>query len=183
MTKEQFFKELELALQKVPESDRKEMLYDFEEHFETAMENGKTEAEIIRDLGGPKIIAKDLLADYRINRAEEDKSVRNISQAILATIGLGFFNLVIMVGPIVAILGAFVGISGAAIALTLSPLAWVVSLWFYSSDMIWLEFFISLTICSVGLLLSAGMLYVGKFLYDLLVRYLKFNVRIVKGGN
>jgi uncharacterized membrane protein len=183
MTKEQFLKELEVALQKVSDSVRKDMLYDFEKHFEKAMENGKTEEEIIRDLGGPKIIAKDLLADFQINRAEQDKSVRNLSQAILATIGLGFFNLIIMIGPIVAIFGVFVGVSGAAIALTLSPLAWVVSLWFYSSEMVWLEFFISLTICSVGLLLSGAMIYVGKFLYDLLVRYLKFNVRIVKGGN
>ncbi|MBB6453814.1 putative membrane protein [Salirhabdus euzebyi] len=182
MNKQLFLKELERQLAKVPEYDRKEMIYDFEEHFELGEAEGKTEEEIVKDLGSPRVIAKDLLIDYRVTQAETDKSVKNISQAVIATIGLSFFNLIIMLGPIVAIIGVYVGLSAAAIALTLSPFAWIVSLFFDSSNAL-LGFFVSITVSSLGVLFSVGMIYVGKFLYHIILKYVKFNIRIIKGGN
>ena len=35
--------------------------------------------------------------------------------------------------------------------------------------------------CSLGVLMSIGMIYVGKFLYQMILKYVKFNIRIVKG--
>src|SRR5690606_35510729 len=109
MTKDDFLKSLGRELQKVPEHDRKEMLYDFEEHFEIALANGEKEENISRNLGNPKTIAKELLVDYRISKAETDHSVKNITYAVIATLSVSFFNIVFVLGPVVGIFGAYIG--------------------------------------------------------------------------
>lgn len=93
MGRNEFIRSLESYLSKVPERDRKDMLYDFEEHFTIGIENGKTEEEVVSELGDPQMIAKDLIAEYRISAAEKDRSVPNITRAMIATISLSFLIL------------------------------------------------------------------------------------------
>jgi uncharacterized membrane protein len=182
MNKREFLDALSKQLNKVPEHDRREMLYDFEEHFELALESGKTEGEVAESLGNPKVIAKDLLVEYMVSQAESDKSVKSMFHAILATISLSFFNIIFLLGPIVAIIGVYIALSATAVAFTLSPLAFIASMLFYGPSAILVEFFMAITLCSLGVLLSIAMIYVGKFLYKMILRYVKFNIRIVKGG-
>ena len=42
MTKQAFLRELDRLLARVPASERREMLYDYEEHIRSAVENGST---------------------------------------------------------------------------------------------------------------------------------------------
>ncbi|GFZ30305.1 hypothetical protein CSC2_08310 [Clostridium zeae] len=74
MRKDEFMREMEVNLDKVSESERKEILYDYEEHFRIAKENGKADEEICMELGDPKEIAnsykdsfkdKNSLSEYR----------------------------------------------------------------------------------------------------------------------
>ena len=182
MNKQAFLNELSSQLKTVPEHDRIDMLYDFEEHFELAMESGKTEEEIAESLGNPKLIAKDLLAEYLVSQAESDQSVKSMFHAVLATISLSFFNIIFLLGPIVAIIGVYLALSATAIVLTLSPLVLIVSLLFEGPSNFLIEFFMAIIFCSLGVLMSIGMIYVGKFLYQMILKYVKFNIRIVKGG-
>lgn len=182
MNKREFLNELASQLKKVPEHDRKEMLSDFEEHFELGMTNEKSEEEIAKDLGNPKLIAKDLLVDYMVSQAETDQSVKSMFQAVIATISLSFFNIIFLLGPIVAVIGVYLALSASAITLTLSPLVLIISLIFYGPTDIVVEFFMGLILCSLGVLMSIAMIYVGKFLYKMILKYVKFNIRIVKGG-
>ncbi len=48
MSKEQFLKELSSHLRKLPDEERKDILFDYEEHFQFGIEEGKTESEIIK---------------------------------------------------------------------------------------------------------------------------------------
>lgn len=57
MNKEDFLKELERHLEGFSEEEKKEILYDYEEHFRIGFDNGKTEAELIEELGDPLSIA------------------------------------------------------------------------------------------------------------------------------
>lgn len=180
MTNE-FLTRLEGLLSTVPESDRKEMLYDYVEHFEMGLTNGKSERDIMEELGDPQFIAKELLADYRITIAEEDHSVSNIFKAIMASISLSFFNLIFVLGPALCIVGVFIGLSVTALALTLSPLFFIGAIFFNGMTDAVMNFFISLLLGSLGGLLSIGMLRVGKFLYQLFLQYIKFNLKIIKG--
>jgi uncharacterized membrane protein len=182
MNKQEFLNELTNQLNKVPEHDRQEMLYDFEEHFEVALESGKTEEEITESLGNPKVIAKDLLVDYRVSQAERDKSVKSMFHAVLATISLSFFNIIFLLGPIAAIIGVYIGLSATAVTLTLSPLAIIASLIFNGPIAILFHLFLAMALGSLGVLMSIAMIYVGKFLYQVILKYVKFNIRIIKGG-
>ncbi|MFA8437759.1 HAAS signaling domain-containing protein [Pueribacillus sp. YX66] len=182
MTKAEFLQALERELQKLKDYEREEILYDFEEHFAAGLAEGKREDEIASDLGDPKIIAKELLVDYRVTQAETEKSVKNIFQAMIATISLSFFNLIFVLGPAAAVIGVYIGLGVTAITLVLSPLGWFISFLFGFGQVNMLQsFFASVLFCGIGLLLSVGVYYFGKFLYDLLLKYIKFNLRIVKG--
>ena len=72
------------------------------------MENGKTEEEIAFSLGDPRILAKQFSASYAVQRAESSTSVNNILRAVLAVVGLGFFNLVFVLGPFLGLVGVLV---------------------------------------------------------------------------
>lgn len=181
MNKHEFLNELSRQLNSVPEHERRDMLYDFEEHFELAKESGKTEEEIAESLGNPKVIAKDLLAEYLVSQAESDQSVKSMFHAVLATISLSFFNIIFLLGPIVAIIGVYLSLSLMAIVLTLSPIVLIFSLIFEGPSNFLIEFFMTVILCSLGVLMSIGMIYVGKFLYQMILKYVKFNIRIVKG--
>lgn len=180
MTKVQFFNELERLLKKIPDDDRKEVLYDFEEHFAAGFEEGKREEDIAAELGKPQVIARELLLDYRIEQAEKEKSMKHIVQAIMATVGISFFNLIFVFGPVVAIIGIYIGLSGMAVTLILSPFIWLISLLLEPVNVL-NQFFVSLSLCGAGVLLGIGLYYFGKFLYEMLLKYVKFNLRIVKG--
>nr|WP_263625586.1 DUF1700 domain-containing protein [Bacillus infantis] len=177
----EFLGRLEKLLGKVPEYDRREMLYDYEEHFEIGLANGRTEREIMEELGDPHVIARDLLADYRIVKAEKTQSVSNIFQAATAAVSLSFFNLVFILGPLIGLAGVYISLCAVALVLTLSPFALLGSSFFTGFEDMTLNFFASLALFSLGLLLSIGMIYVGKFFYRVLLGYIKFNVRLVKG--
>ncbi|WP_456275183.1 HAAS signaling domain-containing protein [Bacillus sp. AK128] len=181
MENNKFLKRLNELLSKIPEQDRKEMLYDFEEHFSIGVANGRSEQEMIDELGDPNIIARDLLAEYRITRAESDQSLPNITKAVIATISLSFFNLVFILGPVLGIFGVYVGLCATAFILTISPLAIIGSIIFNGFEDVVFLTFASMVTCSLGILLSIAMIYVGKFLYRTILTYIRFNVRIIKG--
>ncbi|MDQ0230827.1 DUF1700 domain-containing protein [Metabacillus malikii] len=182
MNKERFLKELSNQLKKMPNEDRQEVLTDFEEHFQVGLENGKTEEEISKSLGHPKVIAKELLADFMVAQAETDQSVASITRAIFATISLSFFNIIVLLAPVVLIIGLYVSLGLIAVAFTISPLLLIVGFIFGTTSDFVLELFMSITLCGIGLLLSIATIYVGKFLYKVIIRYVKFNVKVIKGG-
>lgn len=182
MTKAEFLQTLERELHKLNEHERKEILYDFEEHFAAGFEEGKTETEIAKDLGDPKTIAKEILVDYRISQAESEKSVKHMFQAILATVSLSFFNVMFVLGPVLAVIAFYISLCGVAIVCVLSPIGWLVSFLFGFGDINMVHsFFVSIFVCGAGLILCIGLYYFGKFLYELFLKYIKFNLRIVKG--
>ncbi|QDP41744.1 HAAS signaling domain-containing protein [Radiobacillus deserti] len=180
MNKETFLRELDLQLDKIPKDDRMELIYDFIEHFENGEQEGKSEEEISAELGNPKWIARDMLMEYRLTQAQTDKSVRNISRVILATISLSFFNLILVVGPVAAIVAVYLGLAVSSIALMFIPIVWFVANIGYADSFLQ-PFFVTLTVSSFGVLFGIGMLYVGKGLYFLILKYVKYNIRIVKG--
>ncbi|PLS15981.1 hypothetical protein CVD28_19775 [Bacillus sp. M6-12] len=177
--KNEFLNTLEAGLRHIPETDREEMLYDFKEHFEVGFAEGRTYKELSEELGSPKEILKDLLTDYTISKAESEKSVKNVSRAMVAVISLSFLNLIFVLGPVLTIVGVYIALCAVAIAFTLSPLAILTSGYF--TDEYTVRFFTALTLSSLGVLLGAGAVSLGKFLYNLILKYIKMNSRIIKG--
>ncbi len=96
MNRIDFITKLDNYLKGVTYDDKKEIIYDYEEHFTIGIEQGKTEEEISNALGDPKLIAKQFKNDYFISKAENNKSAGNLVNAVFASMGIGFMNLFIL---------------------------------------------------------------------------------------
>lgn len=188
MTKSQFLHELNRLLAKLPETERNDILYDYESHIQSAMQNGKTEEEAVLDLGSPLAIASDLLGTMpkEVKGPEKEKVAgnpkTNLGRGIFVFFMILLFNLIFIVGPVVGIAGALIGFYVSAFALLISPIAFIIDI-FTQEIPLTLAFFYVLATCSFGYLFFLLTHFLGKGFVKLMYRYWRFNVKLVKGGN
>ena len=180
MNKEQFLKQLNTSLVKLSQEERQDILQDYEEYFRIGMEKGKTEQEIAESLGNPKQISKELTASYRLNQVAQKSSAANVMRAVWAVIGLGFFNLVIVLGPFIALVGIAIAGWVSAIGFILSPFGILYNLML--GDFRLFDLYVALGLCGIGLFIAMGMYVATSALTKGFILYLKFNVSLVKGG-
>ncbi|MFS0674818.1 HAAS signaling domain-containing protein [Ornithinibacillus sp. 179-J 7C1 HS] len=182
MNKEQFLTNLHDALKRLPSSEREDILQDFREHFEIGISEGKTEEEIAKGLGTPQQIAKELVATFRLEQVQETATTGNVLRAVWAVIGLGFFNLVIVLGPFIALAGIVFSGWAVGVSCLLNPILYLINVAIYPEIFEFYQFFLTIAFSGVGIFVIIGMYYVTKWFMKGFVRYLQFNVRMVKGG-
>ena len=187
MNKKEFLGRLSELIKDIPEEEKKDILFDYEEHFRIGLEKGRKEEEIAASLGDPKVIAKQSRASCILKEAEKTTSASNIIRAIFAAVGLGFFNLVIVLGPAIGLIGILVALFASAFAITVSGVAlsfgtligpvfaWNVYIPF--TAVVSIPLGIGLT--ALGLLSLIGVFYLTKFFYKLSIGYLKMNLQII----
>ncbi|WP_231784076.1 DUF1700 domain-containing protein [Lentibacillus sp. JNUCC-1] len=98
-------REVETGLKTLNKHDQAEILQDFEEHFSNGLSEGKTEYQISAALGSPRHIAKEILAEFHMEKVKHNTSAGNMMRAVWAVFGLSMFNLIIVLGPFVALVG------------------------------------------------------------------------------
>ena len=166
-----------------------DIVSDYAEHFRMGKESGRTDEELWKSLGSPEDIARELKALHLVKKAENVKSCGNIFHAVLATLGLGLFNLVFVFLPFVLlvlmllcvfIVGVLFSVFGpAALAYSVLQIAGL------PAFAIWLNpvagIFISIGITTTGLLLVIGDYYLARFFYRIGIRYLKWNISVITG--
>ena len=189
MNKKDFFIILEKALINFPQNERSEIMYDYEEHFRFGIESGKTEEEIVFALGDPALIAKQYKANQTIELANTNPSTKNIFGAVLAAVSLGFFNLVIVLGPFIALVGVVFALFASAIAVVVSGLALMIASItapiFPGIISVPLNVpLIAITLFGVGtsalgILFFIGVYNVAKYFSIVTIRYLKWNLSII----
>jgi len=204
MNKQQYLEKLSKLLRKLPKEDREDIISDYEEHFAIGLEKGRTEEEISKALGNPKNVAKQITADHMVKIAENKPSVGGIIEAILAAMGLGLFNLIFVTVPLIfvtvpvlivaaIILTLFV----AGFAMILAGIYWVLSPLLHlilpqialpqlvgSNESFWNILVIlggGIGLTAGGIILIVAMAYITKWFYELMIKYLKLNLRIIKG--
>jgi len=182
MSKSSFLQQLNESLKPLSSKERADILQDYEEHFSIGLEEGKTEEEIVTSLGSPNQIAKELLADYHVEQATAKVTTQNILRATWAVIGLAFFNVVIVLGPAVALAGFILSAWAIGLCFLLSPILVLGEAIVHSSGFFLFNLFMSLAFCGIGYFIMLGMLVVTKLAIKGFVRYLKYNVSLVKGG-
>ncbi|CAK6470730.1 DUF1700 domain-containing protein [Peribacillus simplex] len=180
MNKEQFLKQLNASLTRLSLEEREDILQDYEEYFEIGMEEGKSEQEISKSLGNPRQISKELMATYHLGQVEQTTSAGNVMRAVWAVIGLGFFNLVIVLGPFIALIGVVIAGWVSAIAFILAPLGALFNLVLGNFQLF--DLFFALGLCGIGIFIAMGMFVATSALTKGFIRYLKFNASLVKGG-
>ena len=188
MNKNEFLKILSASLKGIPQDDKKEIIADYEEHFIIGLKEGRKEEDICELLGNPRSIAKQYKIDSILKEAEKSLSVSRIMNAIIASLSLGFFNIVFILGPYIGLLAILIALFASAFAITVTGLF----LFFISlvqplfSSIIYfginpvIAIFLAIGTTSLGLLFLIGDCFLAKYFYIGTIKYLKFNLKIIK---
>lgn len=188
MNRNDFLNTLDRSLGNISAEEKNDILYDYREHFNIGLSQGKTEEEICGTLGDPKTIAKQYKVDYIVKQAVENRSAGNILRAVFAALSLGFFNLVVMLPVFACFIAVLVSLYACAIGITFSGiglfLATVLQPFFPQLvDMPQINegilIFASCGLIAMGLLFSIGDIYVTKFFYFITIKYIKANIKII----
>lgn len=166
-----------------------DIVSDYSEHFRVGKESGRTDEELYKALGSPEDIARELKALHLVKKAENVRSCNNILHAVLATLGLGLFNLVFVLIPFIILVLLLFVIFVVGIAFTVcGPVAGIFALLQMAglpAFAIWLSpaagFFFSIGITTSGLLLVIGDYFLARFFYHIGIRYLKWNIGVITG--
>ncbi|SMC25217.1 Uncharacterized membrane protein [Clostridium acidisoli DSM 12555] len=195
MNKTEFLHILEAALSDFKDEEKKEILYDYEEHFRVGEQNGKSEYELIEELGDPNNIANQ----YRTSSKQENNEVPKdkkeednpIIVPIIAVCGLLLFNLIFILGPYLGIVGVIIGLLCAAIAIVISGIGIIIGTILAPLFPVYINvpsgisgigiIFLGIGITALGLLFLIGMWYVCKYFYRGTVKYINWNLKIIKG--
>lgn len=183
VNRNQFLSQLEASLNKLPVEEKQDILQDFEDHFSFGIAEGKTEEEIASALGSPQQIAKEMVAAHHIEKVEQSFTTGNILRAVLAAISLGFFNVIIVLGPFLALVSVVFAGWLAAVSMILSPVLVLINIMLFAGSFMMFDLFIAILACGIGLFLAIGMYFITKILMKTFVKYLKLNMKLVKGDS
>ena len=189
MTQAQFLGQLKRSLAGLPEEEKKEILYDYEEHFRIGMDAGQSEEEIARSLGNPKNLGRSFRIESLLDDSKGGYRAANILRAVFASLSLGFFNVAIMVPVLASLAAALAGLWAGAASLALAGVAAILALIlqpilppFIGTGGLNVAFliFASIGISALGLLAGIGMWRLSRLFFQITGRYIQFNLRIVK---
>lgn len=189
MNKTEFLAILDKSIGKVSGEVKKEILYDYEEHFSVGLEKGKTEEEVSLALGDPRQLARQFRAECALRHAEGSSSASNVFRAVFAVMGLGFFNLIFVLAPFLAIAGFILGLVLSAIGILIGGLGLILAAALspvfpnlVSIDLNPLVILFAGTgVTALGLLCNILMYYLIKGFFRATTTYLKMNLNIISG--
>jgi uncharacterized membrane protein len=190
MLKDEFIHILESSLTGLSEVDRKDILHDYEEHFAIGYLNGRTEQEIATALGDPRTLGKEFNAITLVKKAEETPSASGIGRAILATVGLGLFNLIVVLIPfiILVIVLAVLGILGFCLFCA-GPIiigCSVLEIFGIFTENLpaspYASIFFGIGTTALGLFIILGDYWLARLMYRLGIKYLKWNIAVIHGS-
>lgn len=187
LNRTEFISTLRSGLKGLPENEIMDILYDYEEHFEIGLSKGKSEEEIARELGDPRKISKAYRVSSTISEAENNPSPKNLLKAILSAMALGIFNVIIVLGPFLLVVGLLFGLY----TISLSFIVGGISAFFGTIIAPFFPYSIHIDVhpitaisfgiglVSLGLLIGIGSFYLTKLLYQGTIKYLRWNIDII----
>lgn len=189
MNKSEFLKIFENRLKGIPDIEKRDIIADYSEHFDVGIEKGEKEEVISKNLGDPAQIAKLFTADYFIEKASTSTTFSSVFKAILAFISLGLFNLIVVLGPFMFLLGlivtlwittislSFVGGTGIIFGIVSPFIPYLAYHATFSS--VFFILFLSFGLLCTGVLGSIGLWYLTKWFLIGTLKYLKFNLDLI----
>src|SRR5699024_8056578 len=156
MLKREFLKRLDEKMRPLPKSEREDIMRDIEEHFYFGLQEGESEEAIVSQLGSPEKMGKELVAAYRMEQVAEHRTARHVFQAVWAVVGLSLFNLIIVLGPFLALLGLLIAgwTAGGVFIITLILFSGMSLI--YPPKFFWFECFLNLALADIGILVCLG---------------------------
>jgi uncharacterized membrane protein len=116
MTREAFIARLREGLRGLPPQAVADIVADYEAHFADGEAAGRSEAEVAKALGDPDRLAREIRAESSMARWREERSPSSAMAAVFAVIGLGAFDILVLLPILMGIAGALFGIAVAVVA-------------------------------------------------------------------
>lgn len=189
MKREEFITELKKELEGLSLIDIEDIIRDQEEMINDALAAGRTEESILKSLGYPKDLAKSLKAEIKIDQAVCEKKLLKQTKGIFGAIGallvLAPFNLIFILGPFLAVMCIL--LTGWLLSLAMGILA-IVMIWAFFAGVIFVGYALTLQLTTIftfigfiglAILFIIGMYYLTKFIFKLILSYLKWNFNFV----
>ncbi|MGO1315054.1 MAG: HAAS signaling domain-containing protein [Staphylococcus equorum] len=178
-----FLNELEQELDKLPRSERDKVMYEYEEYFFDQESEGKNEYQIIGALESAKKIGKELMARNAIVSAEFRPNINTIVRAIMASLGMGILSLIIILIPMIFV-GIFMFILLlVALFFSLSPLLLIINGIINDNFSFAISnYLFAISYTGLGLLLFVIIAKFAQFVYRVILKYLRWNIKTIKGS-
>lgn len=209
MNKSEFLANLRAHLSVLPPEEQNELLEDYEAHFAFGLQSGRTEQEIVLELGDPAELAKEAIGNRYVPQEQvywfcgaepaaapgaaartmpptgvyhnEAGVQRSIFASVMVYIGLFFINL-IAVPLLLSFWAVVVSLAVSAAAGILSPLLLGLE-YLWHGDISTAKIFASIAYVGLGILLVVATRYAYKGMLWLSSAYLRWNVQIAKGDH
>ncbi|MCU5746967.1 DUF1700 domain-containing protein [Staphylococcus sp. SQ8-PEA] len=184
MNKDEYIATLNRRMKRISKEERKDILNEYESHFLSAYKDNKSDEEIIRDLGNPVNISKEINAMNALNAVKNKKSIKNIFIAVFSIMGLSVFNFILLglsLFVFMLLLPFILAYIIAVPVMIVSPIILLVMGVVNGFDTITLSDIFEMI---KGLVLGLILIFIGYFFvknfFKFLTLYLKWNIDIVK---
>lgn len=117
MTRQAFLDRLRAGLRGLPSPTIVEIITDYDTHFSEGVAAGRSEAEIAAALGDPDRVIRELRAEAGLKRWEEQRNPSAAANAVLAVLGLGAIDILVLLPIVLPIGGVLLGLLVASFAL------------------------------------------------------------------
>ena len=115
MTRADFMQRLRRGLAGLPPAVQAEILTDYETHFADGAAEGRAEAEVAAALGDPGRLARELRLEAGLKRWEEERNPASAAGAVMALVGLGAVDILILLPLLTAVVSTLAGLFLGAI--------------------------------------------------------------------
>jgi uncharacterized membrane protein len=181
MTKEAFLAALGAHLRGLPLAAREEILADYASYFDEGVAAGRREDDIAAALGEPSRLARELRAQAGLKRWDEERSPAAAAGAILAILSLGAIDLLILLPVLVTVFSLILVFALVAAGMIVGGLVMLIAAPFGSFGGGLLPTTLGgVGVFAGGLSLAALQALIVIGLTNLLIRYGRFHVRLIK---
>ena len=182
MSRAAFLAALRENLKGIPPKAADEIVADYASHFDEGMAEGRSEQDIAAGLGDPARLARELRAEQGLKRWDQERSVSAAAAAVLAILRLGAIDVLILFPILLVVISLMFAFACVAAALVvaglvivlISPFHGFFNGGFFAGMIGGVGFFAS------GLSLGALVSLCGIGLTNLMIRYGRFHVRLIK---
>jgi len=126
MTRNEFMTRLRQGLVGLHPDYIRDVMADYENHFDDGRVNGRSEEEIAAALGDPGRLARELRAEAGFQRWENARTPGNLVGAVLGLMGLATIDIMFLFPFLCAMFGIFVGFSVAVLVMVVVGFALII---------------------------------------------------------
>lgn len=186
MNKEEYLKIIQKEIKKINTDEKEDILSEYESYFINGYKNNKNDEEIIKELGDPVKIAKEINAVNSLYKVENKKSIKRIFSAAFSIMELSILNLILIIFSFFVLLLFSPFILAYFIAVPIMIISPIILLvmgiingfsTINTGDII--EVIKGVTL---GIILVFIGYFITKYFWKLLVNYLNWNITIYKKG-